>query len=189
MKLKVSKQELNECLNNAFNRVLSEASRKGNPFDKATKSANRDVERKYRGEGFKSYDKAHRSPKDYSRKGKNKFYYNDGLDEAMGVNTDSPYDDNIYDDGYDTSLIPDVNDLTNGSEMSSGDEVSEPTVFILTDLDSSERDIIEDVLDNFEGAKEDVVSGHIAFEVPKRIATRVKVFLRDNEVEIIKNKE
>ena len=61
MKVKVTQKELNECITNAVKRVLSESKfDKKRGFEKASKSANRDIERDVFGDGFKSYDKAHK---------------------------------------------------------------------------------------------------------------------------------
>lgn len=83
MKVKISRKELNECIVNAVSRVLSEGkTTKKDGFAKSLKKGNRDVEREYRGDGFKSYDRVHKSQKYYSRKGKNGFNA-DALDEAV----------------------------------------------------------------------------------------------------------
>lgn len=193
MKVKVSKKELCEAFCNAATRLLTESkTNKDFGFEKATKRANRDIERDSKGNGFKSYDKVHHSQKDYSRKGKNRFSidnYEDDLDysDDMGIMGESaidlstPDDDNYYDDGYDTSEIPDINDIDGNVEYTdSFDE--EPMVTFLTDIDPQERDLINNILSDNDSVEPDVVSGEVAFNVPKSMAKNFKSYLKSLEV-------
>lgn len=91
MKVNISENELREITSEAVKRVLREAleegkTKKRNTDDgylKANKAASREKEREYKGDGFKGYDKVHKSQKDYSRKGKNKNSWMDELDESL----------------------------------------------------------------------------------------------------------
>ena len=82
MKIKISNSELKECITNVMNRIISEGkSDRCKGYEKASKKGNRDAEKEIYGDGFKSYDKVHKSQKDYSRKGKGKWKYDDTLNE------------------------------------------------------------------------------------------------------------
>ena len=184
MKLKVTQSELNECISNAFKRVLSEGkTNKKNGFEKGFKSANRDIERDIYGDGFKSYDKPHKTKKDYSRKGKNKFSYDENLDEGV-IDFTHP-DDEYYDDGYDTEYIPDINDIEGFQEMDGDDEKKEPMLTIKTDIEKVEGDLIGNILEEYPDAEYDVVDGYVSFNIPKRIKKVFKKYLEDNDVTII----
>ena len=85
MKIKLTRNELNTILENCIKRCLeeemNEAKRKFDDdyemdYVKANRKGNRDAEREIKGPGFKSNTKVHKSMKNYSRKGKNKFSYN-----------------------------------------------------------------------------------------------------------------
>lgn len=193
MKLKVTQSELNECFNNAIKRIVSEGKDKRHTFgkeafEKATKRANRDVEREYKGDGFKSYNKVHKSPKDYSRKGKDKFVYSGELDEDR-LDISSPFDDGYYDDGYDTSEIPNVSDYTRGVEFGSDlENKNEAKVIVRTDIDKVEETLIADILDTFDQAEDDIIDGYVSFIIPQSIVKPFKKYLKANQVEIISNK-
>lgn len=193
MKLKVTQSELNECFNNAIKRIVSEGKDKRHTFgkeafEKATKRANRDVEREYKGDGFKSYSKVHKSPKDYSRKGKDKFVYSGELDEDR-LDISSPYDYDFYDDGYDTSEIPYISDYTRGVEFGIDTEKkNEPKVVIKTDIDKVEETLITDILDVFDKAKDDIIDGYVSFVVPESIVKSFTDYLEGNDVTIISKK-
>ena len=193
MKLKVTQSELNECFNNAIKRIVSEGKDKRHTFgkeafEKATKRANRDVEREYKGDGFKSYNKVHKSPKDYSRKGKDKFVYSGELDEDR-LDISSPFDDAYYDDGYDTSEVPNVSDYTRGVEFGSDlENKNEAKVIVRTDIDKVEETLIADILDTFDQAEDDIIDGYVSFIIPQSIVKPFKKYLKANQVEIISNK-
>lgn len=192
MKVKITQKELNECITNAVKRVLSESKfDKRHGFEKATKSANRDIERDVFGDGFKSYDKPHKTKKDYSRKGKNKFngrFYDENIDESR-LDISSPFDDNYYDDGYDTSEIPNINDYTRGVEFGIDSEnKNEPKVVIKTDIDKVEETLITDILDVFDKAKDDIIDGYVSFVVPESIEEPFIEYLKGNDVTIISKK-
>ena len=187
MKVKVTPQELNECFTNAIKRVINE---KKNDykfgFEKATKSANRDLERDTYGDGFKSYDKVHKTKKDYSRKGKDKFVWNGEIDEER-LDLTSPNDYNIYDDGYDTSEIEDIEDVVGGTTYdaySEGDLEKIPTYTFITNIETVEQDLISDILNEFEDADTDVINGDVAFTIAKRRASSLASYLRECDVEI-----
>lgn len=194
--IRVKKSELAECFNRAIKRLVTEKKmdyRDG--FNKASKRANRDMEQDTYGNGFKSYDKPHRSLKDYSRKGKNRFSmdsyeddfdYNDDMVEEGKVDLSLPDDDQYYDDGYDTDSIPDIDDYVNGNEyVDSNEEDGEPTIEISTDIDRQEQDLINRVMDEFEGDVDfDIIDGTVTFVAPKSMASRVKKFLRSEDVTV-----
>ena len=183
MKVKISRKELNECIVNAVSRVLSEGKTKKDGFAKSMKKGSRDAEREYRGDGFKSYDKVHKTQKDYSRKGKNKFNM-DALDEAA-IDFTVPGDEE-FDDGYDMSEIPDINDVVGNSEVYSGEENNVPTITIKTDIDQVERDLINDILNEFEDAEFDVVDDMVAFNIPSNSKRKYISYLKENDVQIMK---
>lgn len=202
MKLKVTQSELNECFHNAIKRVLSEGkdNRKFG-FEKASKSANRDIEREFRGNGFKSYDKVHKSPKDYSRKGKDKFMWNGELDEAINTTDvdDDTFDDDSNDsieglEGFIDLTSPDddyidneeQDDVVYGGESYEEDKKEEPMVTIKTDIDKVEQDLINDILEEFPESENDVVEGCIAFNVPTRLKKPFVEYLLNNDVNLIK---
>ena len=184
MKVKISRKELNECIVNAVSRVLSEGKTKKDGFAKSMKKGNRDVEREYRGDGFKSYDIVHKTQKDYSRKGKNKFNM-DALDEAA-IDFTVPGDEE-FDDGYDMSEIPDIDDVLVGPEVYDYEEKNIPMITIKTDIDQkTERDLINDILYEFEGAKFDVVDNKVAFDIPSILKKEFISYLRSIDVKIRK---
>ena len=187
MKLKVTRSELNECINNAFKRLMNEGKdKRHNAFEKATKSANREREREIYGDGFKSYDRPHKSPKDYSRKGKGKFVYNGVVDESY-IDLSAPGDDNYYDDGYDTDSIPDIKDIVGSEEEYHGEpEKEEPKMAIKTDIDKVEQDLIGEIQEEFPDAEYDIVDDCVAFNIPKRIKKSFVRYLLDNDVNLIK---
>ena len=191
MKLKVTQKELNECITNAVRRVLSESKfDKRHGFEKATKSANRDIERDFFGDGFKSYDKPHKTKKDYSRKGKNKFngrFYDENIDESR-LDISSPFDDSYYDDGYEVEA-PDINSIVGGHEYDESGQTDEPTVEIRTVINETEKELINQILNEFEDIDYDIIDGVITLLVPKSMKKSVIVYLKDNDVEIIKNKK
>ena len=174
MKLRVSKKELNECISNAISRVLNESKTKKDGFVKATKKANREIERDTMGDGFKSYNKVHKSQKEYSRKGKNNSWRN--FEE-------------LFDDGYDMSEIPDLNDVVDYEQgYSEINSDSTPSVTIRTDINEVEKDLINDILSEFEDADYDVVEGAVSFTIPKTLKGKFIGFLKDNDVEILRKK-
>lgn len=188
MKLRVSKKELNECISNAISRVLNESKTKKDGFIKATKKANRDIERDTMGDGFKSYNKVHKSQKEYSRKGKNNSWRNfEELDEAA-IDFTVPGDEE-FDDGYDMSEIPDLNDVVDyeqGYSEINSDNI--PSVTLRTDINEVEKDLINDILSEFEDADYDVVEGAVSFTIPKTLKGKFIGFLKDNDVEILRKK-
>lgn len=187
MKVKVTQKELKECITNAVKKVLSESKfDKKRGFEKASKSANRDIERDVFGDGFKSYDKAHKTPKDYSRKGKNKFSMRnyDELDESK-LDLSSPFDDNYYDDGYEVDA-PDINSVVGGREYSEASEKIDPKVEVGTDISEMEKELINNILNEFEDVDYDIIDGVVTFIMPKSIRKTVVHYLKDNDVEIIK---
>ena len=189
MKVKVNRNELNECIVNAISRVLSESKTRKTEdgYLKASRKGSRDAERDMMGDGFKSYNKVHKSQKEYSRKGKNNSWKNyDELDEAV-VDFTVPGDEE-FDDGYDMSEIPDISSMTGGKEFQGSDVPAETIVTVITDINENERDLINDILDNYEDAEYDVVDGMVAFNLPKSIRSKFVAYLRDNDVEIMKKK-
>lgn len=189
MKIKVNKSELNECIVNAINRVLNESKTRKTEdgYLKASRKGNRDAEREMMGDGFKSYNKVHKSQKEYSRKGKNNSWRNyDELDEAV-IDFTVPGDED-FDDGYDMSEIPDISNMTNGKEFQGIEKPAETIVTVITDINKSENDLIGDILDTFEDAEYDVVDGMVAFNLPKSIRGKFVGYLKDNDVEVMKKK-
>ena len=181
MKIKVNRQELNECLTNVMKRILEEGKDKRDyGFEKTTKKANREIERDNFGDGFKSFDKVHKTNKDYSRKGKNKKNYfrdeyelnEDAID--VDVNPIYPSEKNIK-----NANLDDVDSFVD-------------YITIKTDIDPVETELINDIRNNFSDNEveidTDVVTGKKSFNVTKDkklIDTFIK-FLIDNDVTIIK---
>lgn len=76
--MKITRQELNECLISAVKRVINESKSKKVDTSKPFKKANREIEREFKGDGFKSYDRPHKDKKnDYVRKPKHKLNFVD----------------------------------------------------------------------------------------------------------------
>ena len=178
MKIKVSKHELNECLANAIERLVNESkTHKG--FEKATKKSNREIERDTYGDGFKPYDKVHKTSKDYSRKGKNK-WNNNLLDEDI-INISNPYDTEL-------SYYEEKPRFRNRNSVIDDDNFVN-YVTIKTDIDEVETDLLDDIKNNFtdEEVEKDTVDGLISFNVTdnKNLITRFIEFLKDNDVNII----
>lgn len=176
MKIKVSRRELNECLNNVMRRIIEEGKdKKNNGFEKASKKANREREKEVFGDGFKSYDKVHKSSKEYSRKGKNKKNYfedeceiNENVTD-MNTNPIYPNDKGEWDEADNF-----VNYIT-----------------IKTDIDPIEEELIDKIQNNFSENEveidSDINSGYISFNVTKNkeLINRFIDFLNDNDVNII----
>lgn len=188
MKIKATQAELKECLTNAFKRIVNEGkTNKKDGFNKAFKSANREIERDTYGDGFKAYDKVHKSSKDYSRKGKNRFRFNDELDEAV-IDLSSPEDNGYYDDGYEIEA-PDIEDIIGGKEyrgerQSVNRNSNEEVVTIRTDIDPIEGEFIDRILDKFEDAEYDIDGGDICFNIGKSRAKKLISYLEQEDVEI-----
>lgn len=185
MKVKVSRAELKECMMKGIKRAINESKRMNynDGAIKASKKANRDIERETFGDGFKSYNKVHKSEKQYNRKGKNKFDKNNiPLDEGI-FDFNSPEDDNYYDDGYEIEA-PDINDIVGKEDFKGEEEVT--LITIKTDIDKNESELISSILDRFEDAEQDVVNGNISFVIPKQERGKFIGFLRDNDVNILK---
>ena len=198
MKVKVTQQDLNECIANAIRRVINES--KGDyklGFEKATKRANRDIEREVKGDGFHSYNKIH-EPKKYKKpKYKN---WEEELDEAITM-TDA--DDTVYDDETNDTIdgLEGFVDLTApGDDYIETDEEDDiapvstpyeedekvPTVTIKTDIDQrAEQELINLIKNKFETANFDINDGYVAFDVPETIKDEFVGFLEANDVNIM----
>ena len=181
MKIKVSRQELNECLNNVMRRIIEEGKDKKNKgFEKATKKANREMEKDVFGDGFKSYDKVHKSSKEYSRKGKNKKNY---FEDERELNEDV----------IDMSTNPVYPNETN-KDMGEWGEADNfvDYITIKTDIDPIEKELIDKIRNNFSENEveidNDTDSGYKTFNVTKsdELINRFIEFLNDNDVNIIK---
>ena len=170
MKIKVSRQELNECLTNVMKRIIEEGKdKKNHGFEKASKKANREIERDVFGDGFKSYNKPHKTNKDYSRKGKNKWSYGE-LDEDTQISLeDKPLIKRNY-DGVELDRFVDY-------------------VTVKTDIDEVEKDILNDIANTFDDSEveQDYVDGHIAFNITKNkdLIQKFVDFLNKKDVNII----
>ena len=160
MKVKVSRQELNECLNRAINRVLSEVSqknnKKGDAFNKASKAANREIEREYRGEGFKAYDRVHDSEKHYNRNKMPKINKHNYMDLEEEFNIGNPYDAAPYNPNIEYGR----------EEIIRNDDDQRVYRRFVTNLDKGERDVINLILQHVEGAKMDIDNNQVVFVVP-----------------------
>lgn len=198
MKVKISAKVLQECIANAIDRVINE--KKGghkHGFEKASKSANRDIEREIYGDGFKSYDKPHKSKKDYKReKFDIKKWQDDGkLDENLNeyrFQMASPFDDAAADNRDPYEIIDDEADaVVNGNAyrdvsklFNFDDEKEAPTITLVTNIEEQERDFINKVLEEFEDAELDFINGEVSFIIPRSKAGQLSRFLTNNDVEI-----
>jgi hypothetical protein len=166
MKVKVSRQELNECLNRAINRVLSEAnykSKREDGFNKASKSANRDMEREYRGDGFKCYDRVHDSEKHYNRRKMPKINKNNYMDIEEAIETSNPYDDMPYNPNVEYGY----------EDIIRNDDNQKIYRRLSTNLEEGEVEIIKTILQYVNGAKMDIDNNRVVFIVPSK---EVKTF-------------
>lgn len=84
------------------------------------------------------------------------------------------------------SEIPDINDVIGNSEVYSGEENNVPTITIKTDIDQVERDLINDILNEFEDAEFDVVDDMVAFNIPSNSKRKFISYLKVNDVQIMK---
>lgn len=176
MKIKVTNRELKECITNVMERIISEGkSRTRDGFDKATKKGNRDGEREVYGDGFKSYNKVHKSPKDYSRKGKDKWKYDEELNEDR-LNLNSPDDMDI--EGEDV-----LSKKRHYVDMYADNTT--PGIEVKTDIEDVETELIEKILSNFEMVDTDNVDGYFTFIVPVKMKKEFIDFLRSEDVNII----
>lgn len=180
MKVKITEQELNECITNAVKRILSEGKdRRSNDFEKVTKKSNREIERDNFGNGFKPYDKIHKSIKDYSRKGKNKKNY---------MNNEYDLNENIADTNV-NPIYP--NEKKNRVSKWSESPEFVDYVTIKTDIDPVETTILDKIRNNFTDVEleidTDVVTGKKNFNVTKdkKLIRRLIDFLKKNDVNII----
>ena len=114
MKIKVTRQELNECLTNVMNRILEEGKTKKNGIEKAFKKGNRDADRELYGDGFKSNDRPHKNFK----KGQDKWRYDrNRLDEIDTFDLETPeYVENCAEiktdlDNIETNIIDGVHQM------------------------------------------------------------------------------
>ena len=158
-------------------RIISEGkSKTRDGFNKATKKGNRDGEREIYGDGFKSYDKVHKSQKDYSRKGKGKWKYDEELNEDI-INFTHPED---------MDIVPDSKPLIKyNHEYDPSEEHSINAVEVKTDIDEVETDLIDTILSNFDLVEKDIVDGYITFVVPDKMKEEFINFLRSEDVNII----
>lgn len=177
MKIKVSNRELKECITNVMNRIISEGKSKTRSIgiDKATKKGNRDAEKEIYGDGFKSYDKVHKSQKDYSRKGKGKWKYDEELNEDR-LNLNSPEDVDI--EGEDV-----LNKQRFYTDYQENDTT--PGIEVKTDIQDVETELIDKILSNFELVDTDNVDGYFTFIVPVKMEGEFIDFLRSEDVNII----
>lgn len=178
MKIKVTNRELKECIANVMERIISEGkSKTRDGFDKASKKGNRDDEREVYGDGFKSYDKVHKSHKDYTRKNKwGKKGYEEELNEDR-LNFTHPED---------MDIVPDSKPFIKYNyEYDPSEEHSIDAVEIKTDIDEVETDLIDTILSNFDLVEKDIVDGYITFVVPDRMKEEFIDFLRSEDVNII----
>lgn len=89
MKIRINENELKnityKVVKTALNEMLIERKTiKKNAKDgylKASRAGNREADKEINGDGFKQITKVHRSPKDYSRKGRNKDSWKKAIDE------------------------------------------------------------------------------------------------------------
>lgn len=89
MKIRINENELKNITYKVVKRALNEMlierkTIKKNAKDgylKASRSGNREADKEINGDGFKQITKVHRSPKDYSRKGRNKDSWKKAIDE------------------------------------------------------------------------------------------------------------
>ena len=176
MKIKVTNRELKECITNVMERIISEGkSKKHDGFDKATKKGNRDGEREVYGDGFKTYDKVHKSPKDYSRKGKGKWKYDEELNEDR-LNFNSPNDMDI--EGEDV-----LSKKRHYVDIYADDTT--PAVEVKTDIDEIENELINNICSKYEMVDTDNVDGYFTFIVPLKMKKEFIDFLRSEDVNII----
>ena len=177
MKIKVTNRELKECITNVMERIISEGkSKTRDGFNKATKKGNRDGEREIYGDGFKSYDKVHKSQKDYSRKGKGKWKYDEELNEDR-LNFTRPED---------MDIVPDSKPFIKyNHEYDPSEEHSINAVEVKTDIEEVETDLIDTILSNFDLVEKDIVDGYITFVVPDKMKEEFINFLRNEDVNII----
>jgi hypothetical protein len=179
MKIKVTNRELKECIANVMERIISEGKSKtrDNGFDKASKRGNRDGEREVYGDGFKSYDKVHKSQKDYYRKNKwGKKGYEEELNEDR-LNFTHPED---------MDIVPDSKPFIKYNyEYDPSEERNIDAVEIKTDIDEVETELIDSILSNFELVEKDIVDGYITFVVPNNMKEEFIDFLRSEDVNII----
>ena len=161
MKIKVTNRELKECITNVMERIISEGkSKTRDGFNKATKKGNRDGEREIYGDGFKSYDKVHKSQKDYSRKGKGKWKYDEELNEDR-LNFTHPED---------MDIVPDSKPFIKyNHEYDPSEEHSINAVEVKTDIEEVETDLIDTILSNFDLVEKDIVDGYITFVIPDKM--------------------
>lgn len=95
MKINISESELRPIVEKVVAKVIMESidekkiSKDG--YLKASRSASRDLEKEFKGDGFKQTDKVHKSPKDYSRKGRGKDDWKKEIDEEVGSVALKPY--------------------------------------------------------------------------------------------------
>lgn len=177
MKIKVTNRELKECIANVMERIISEGkSKKHDGFYKATKKGNREGEREIYGDGFKPTDKVHKSLKDYSRKGKGKWKYDEELNEDR-LNFTHPEDMDIVSDSKPF--------IKYNHEYDPSEERSIDAVEIKTDIDEVETGLIDTILSNFDLVEKDIVDGYITFVVPDRMKEEFINFLRSEDVNII----
>lgn len=177
MKIKVTNKELKECITNVMERIISEGKSKtrSNGIDKATKKGNRDVEKEIYGDGFKSYDKVHKSQKDYSRKGKGKWKYDEELNEGK-LNLNSPDDMDIEGEDVLASKRHYVDTYADDTT---------PAVEVKTDIDEVETELIDTILSKYDMIDTDRVDGYFTFIVPVKMEKEFIDFLRSEDVNII----
>lgn len=90
MKINISENELKKITSEMIEKVLLEVIKEGKTkkfnkdgYLKASRSGSRDAEKEIKGDGFKSNNKVHKSPKDYNRKGKNQNSWKTEIDESV----------------------------------------------------------------------------------------------------------
>lgn len=89
MKIRLTENELKTIASNVIKKAIIDVLNEGKTIKKNTKdgylkasrSANRNIDREFKGDGFKQNTKVHKSPKDYSRKGRNKDSWKNEIDE------------------------------------------------------------------------------------------------------------
>lgn len=110
------------------------------------------------------------------------------LSEAI-IDINSPEDYIDYDNEYEIEGLDDIDTVTGGKEylgVNDDNGLKKDNIkTIKTDIDKSEKELIKQILTQFENAEMDVISGSISFNVPKRDWKELKDFLIKNQVNIV----
>ena len=112
------------------------------------------------------------------------------------VNAYSPYDNSISSsDDYDTSGIPNIEDVISGkvkvspnasdSYDNESDLKREPIITIMTDINQSEKDLINNIKYNFDESEYDMVKGMVSFNIPEKLKDEFMDYLSNEDVEVV----